>query len=125
MFNFEGEPKLIQVDFDRFTKHKKNIYDTEWKFLNISINYPNAPDHPIDKPQALDEMLALARKLSKGIHFLRTDFYCIGDKLYFGELTFYPGSGIMWFDPEEYNDKLGEMILLYYIKPVLSQKGSI
>ena len=26
VFNFNGEPKLIQVDFDRFKEHKRNLY---------------------------------------------------------------------------------------------------
>ncbi len=112
VFNFNGKAKIIQVDFNRFVKHMKNLYSTQWDFINASINYPSQPEHQIPKPEKLEEMLELAEKLSASISFLRTDFYSIGDKLYFGELTFFPGSGFMSFDPEELGLELGSYIQL-------------
>ena len=52
------------------------------------------------------------KKLSKDIPFLRTDFYSINDKIYFGELTFFPASGFVPFEPEFWDKKLGDMINL-------------
>ena len=57
-------------------------------------------------------MIALSKKLSKGIPFIRVDWYEIKGKLYFGELTFYPASGFEKFEPEEWNYKMGEMLEL-------------
>ena len=54
----------------------------------------------------------LAKVLSKGVPFVRVDFYEINTKIYFGELTFYPGSGYISFEPEEWNKKLGDMLEL-------------
>lgn len=112
IFNFGGEPKLIQVDFNRFVKHTKNIYDTQWKYQNVAINYPTDPNVDIKKPECLDKMLELARELSKGIPFLRTDFYVINGKIYFGELTFSPGSGFMKMTPESFDLEMGSWIPL-------------
>ncbi len=112
VYNFDGKAKLIQVDFNRFSGHMKNLYSTEWKYIEAAINYPSCPEHQIPKPEKLEEMLALAEKLSAGHPYLRTDFYSIEDKLYFGELTFFPGSGFMWFDPEELGLELGSYIKL-------------
>ena len=90
------------MDFSRFTEHKRNIYDTDWKFIKeLKINYPSDPNRYIEKPKNLEMMLQLAEKLSKEIPFLRTDFYVINEKIYFGELTFYHGSGLEKFKPEK------------------------
>lgn len=118
VFNFNGEPRLIQVDYNRFKSHKKNLYKPDWSFMNISINYPNDPNHQIEKPAKLDTMLELSRKLSKGLPFVRTDFYCIDEKIFFGEITFFPGSGFMTFDPEKMNTILGKQINLPQDKTV-------
>ena len=111
-FCFGGKVHYIQVDFDRFKGHKKNIYDRNWKFQNVQINYPNSPDCNIKKPVQLKKMIEFAEKLSKDQPFLRVDFYDIKGKIYFGELTFFPGSGFMTFDPKEWNRKLGDLIEL-------------
>lgn len=62
------------------------------------------------KPEKLDEMVRLAEVLTNGIPFVRVDFYYVEGKIYFGELTFYPGAGFEKFDPEEWDYKLGELI---------------
>ena len=112
VFNFGGEPHIIQVDFDRFKGHKKNLYTTDWDFIEASINFPNEPNRIIERPKALNQMLDLARVLVKDIPFVRTDFYSIDNRLYFGEITFYPGSGYMTFSPEEFDRQLGDLIPL-------------
>lgn len=112
IFNFNGEPVLIQVDFDRFTNHRRNFNTTNWEFVNLEIAYPSDATRKITKPACLDKMLEFARILSKGIPHLRTDFYVINDKIYFGELTFYHGAGNEKFSSIEWEKKLGDLIVL-------------
>ena len=112
VFNFGGEPRLIQVDFDRFKRHKRNLYDTAWNYIEARIQYPNAPQHIIDKPKALEEMLRMAERLSEGLHQVRTDFYLIDDRVYFGEMTFYHGGGYERFEPHSLGLQMGEWIKL-------------
>ena len=90
----------------------RNIYDKEWNFIAMQIGFPNDPNHVIAKPEKLDEMLALARKLSEGIPHVRTDFYSINGKIYFGELTFFHGSGMEAFKPDKWNEEFGSLIPL-------------
>lgn len=111
-FCFDGEPRMIQLDFDRFTQHKKNLYSLEWELLPFSFNYPSHPECIFPKPDGLEKMIALARILSKGIPFVRVDFYNINGKIYFGEMTFFPATGLGKFRPEEWDLKLGSMINL-------------
>lgn len=112
IFNFNGEPYFIEVDFDRFINHHRNIYSVGWKKLEFEIQYCSDPERDIPRPRHLDEMLELCRTLSLGIPFLRTDFYVVNDKLFFGELTLFHGSGMEHFFPEEWNLKLGQLINL-------------
>lgn len=110
VFNFDGKPEMIQVDFGRFKNHKRNLYDTDWQYIKAAAEYPTDPEIKIDRPRQLAQMLRLAGILSKEIPFLRTDFYSIEDKLYFGELTFFHGSGFEKFEPERYEYELGEKL---------------
>jgi hypothetical protein len=105
-------PKLIQVDFGRFSKHKRNIYSTDWEYLEFSSLYPTDPNVKIRRPEKLDSMLNIAKKLSKGMPHVRIDLYLIYDQIYFGELTFYHESGFGKFKPEKWDTILGEWIKL-------------
>lgn len=109
---FNGEPKIIQVDYDRFTNHKRNLYDTEWNYIPVSFLVPTDKKVEIKKPEKLEEMLVLAKKLSKDHPHLRVDFYSIEKNIFFGEMTFYPESGFGKFAPQEFDYKLGQLINL-------------
>ena len=63
-------------------------------------------------PHSLKKMVELAEILSQGKTFLRVDFYEVEGKIYFGELTFYPNSGMGTFTSEEWDQVLGEWIKL-------------
>ncbi len=112
VFCFNGEPKIIQVDFDRFKGHKRNIYDLNWEILPFEILYPSDKNHKINKPKCLEEMVYLAKKLSKNIPHVRVDFYIIKDKIYFWEMTFYHGWWFEDFRPKEWDYKFWEWIKL-------------
>lgn len=111
---FNGVPKLILVCKDRFTKTglTEDFFDVEWNHLDIKRPKQNNSSTPIAKPNELDEILKLSAKLSKNIPFLRTDFYIIEGKVYFSELTFYPASGFEKFEPEKWDEILGEWLVL-------------
>ena len=55
-------------------------------------------------------MIEFAEKLAKNMPFVRIDFYETGGRLYFGEITFFPGGGYEEFSPEKWDYKLGKMI---------------
>lgn len=112
---FNGEPLLAEVFYDRFEQQKRNFYNTNWEKLEMTYRgVPSVRD--IECPQNFEEMLQLARKLSKGWPFLRVDFYSVSGKTYFGELTFYPAAGSAKFAPSEWNLRLGELITLPEVK---------
>lgn len=112
--NFNGVPKVILVCRDRFKDSglTSDFYSDQWEHLDIERPLHQNAVEKIDRPAALDEMLELSRTLSKEIPFVRSDFYTVNNKLYFGELTFYPASGFQCFVPEEWDKKLGDWLIL-------------
>ena len=111
LFCFNGEPKALFVATDRPHDTKFDFFDMEFNHLPFTNGHPNAAKE-IKKPEGLSEMAELAKKLSKGMKQVRIDFYDINGKVYFGEITFFHWSGMVPFDPEEWDYKWGDMIKL-------------
>lgn len=111
-FCFDGVPKFVQVDFDRFKGHKRNIYDMNWNYIDLQIEYPTDPTTIIDKPVNFEKMQEVAGILSKGIPHVRVDLYNVKGQIYFGELTFFHGSGMEHFIPKKWDYNFGELIKL-------------
>ena len=111
---FNGVPKVILVCSERFSDAglHEDFYDVNWKRLDVK-----RPDHPSSdieqpEPKELQKMLLLSEQLSRKYPFMRTDFYEVNGRLYFGEITFYPASGFDRFEPEEWDYKFGEWLSL-------------
>ena len=110
--NFNGEPKFVLVCRDRFknTGLTEDFYSIEWKKMDVKRpGIPNAKAI-LPRPEMLEKMLEFSRILAKDIPFLRTDFYVINQKIYFGELTFFPASGMVKFEPEKWDEEFGKWL---------------
>lgn len=112
--NFNGKPRFILVCRNRFhgSPMIDDFYSTDWKLLNVRRPGHPQSDVPQEPPVNLQEMLDLAEKLSKNIPFLRTDFYVVNGNVYFGELTFFPATGMSKFEPTEWDDVFGSWLEL-------------
>ena len=108
---FGGEPKYVIVDMDRFSNHHRDCYDMNWEKQDLGTDHDQS-DTVQPKPENFEEMVRLAKQLSTGFKHVRVDLYNVSGKNYFGEMTFFPWGGPIWFKPDEWNDKLGEMIKL-------------
>lgn len=106
-FCFNGEVDCLCIDIDRYSNHKRNFYDLKWNHLKINSDKLYS-DINLNKPGNFDEMIDLAKRLSKGFPFVRVDLYNVDGKIYFGEMTFYPWSGYVAFSPDIFDFKLGE-----------------
>lgn len=112
IFTFNGVPRFIQVDFGRFSGHRRNLYTTDWEYMDVMNYYPADPETKIEKPVCLEKMLELSKTLSAGIPHLRTDFYIIDGKIFFGELTFFHGSGMKKYVPRSFEKTMGDWMEL-------------
>ena len=116
-FCFNGSMEFFDIDIDRFIEHRSNYYDRNGNFLPFGKTYC-PPDYTkkIEMPKNLDKMIELAETISHNTVLSRIDFYEIDGQVYFGEITFYPGSGFSPFTDEKWDYKLGDMLYLPNIK---------
>lgn len=112
-FCFNGEPRFMQLNVDRgLPSATQNYYDLDWKLLPFGKSLPHNPKVNAEKPVHFDEMVKYARELCKPFPFVRMDFYEANRRIYFGEFTFFPCSGMPDFIPSVWDDKVGEMLTL-------------
>lgn len=113
-FCFNGDAKALFIATDRQTageETKFDFFDMNFEHLDVRNGHPNAATPPA-KPINFELMKELAEKLSQGIPHVRVDFYEVNGKVYFGELTFFHWSGVVPFEPAEWDTVFGEWIQL-------------
>lgn len=114
IFTFDGVARALFIASERQTSSQEtkfDFYDMDFRHLPFTNGHPNADALPA-KPETFETMRMLAEKLSENIPHLRVDFYEVNGKAYFGELTFSHWSGMMPFNPPEWDKRFGEWIKL-------------
>jgi len=104
-FCFNGKVGFIQHDTGRYVDHQRCLYSPAWERLPVSLKYP-AYDHIAEKPKDFDLMLAIACRLSEKQNFVRVDLYQTDQGVYFGEMTFFPDSGLGTFNPLSFDSDI-------------------
>ncbi len=102
LYVFHGRVEAIQVHVDRETRHRWVLFDRDWQGLSTDADLFDSPP-----PSSLPLMIEGAEVLGSAFDFVRVDFYEVGAVPRFGEMTFYPGSGLDPFDPPELDAVLG------------------
>lgn len=112
IFTFDGIAKALFISSDRQSgQTTADYFDINFKPLDFTWGYPHSKVLP-SKPKSFDQMVKAAECLAKDTVELRVDFYEVNGKAYFGEMTFFDGSGFDEFHPEEWDKKFGDMIKL-------------
>ncbi|QOS39363.1 glycosyl transferase [Treponema rectale] len=114
---FNGIPKYLFLDVGvigsdggHADEYYRNIYDMNFDLQPFRETRRNTP-YLVEKPKNFEKMVEIAAILSKSIPHVRVDLYNVGGKIYFGEITFFHGSGINnKFIPDEYSKKMGDLI---------------
>lgn len=111
---FNGKAKYLQINNDFEGVHYVDFYDIDWNRVQFTYNKFRKSNHVLPKPAQFDEMKKLAEKLSAPFPYVRVDFYNPPNKIIFGELTFFPGSGLLPLIPQEnkYDELLGSQLIL-------------
>ncbi|MHA7864098.1 ATP-grasp fold amidoligase family protein [Flagellimonas marinaquae] len=105
---FNGKLVFTQVDLDRHTDHKRNLYDVEWNQIPCKWIYENGAE--VTQPDNYLKMKELAEIIAQDFTYVRVDFYSIGASIFFGELTFHSDSGFGKFIPDSYDSEFGKML---------------
>jgi TupA-like ATPgrasp len=101
---FGGRVEYIQVHLDREHTHRWILFDRLWQRVS-SLTSDLDPIAPI----SLNAMIDAAEQLGQQFDFVRIDFYEVNSVPLFGEMTFYPGSGLDPFDPVALDKKMGAL----------------
>ena len=110
---FDGVPKMMFTATGRAAGDVRfDFFDMDFNHLDIKQDHAENAGYPIARPASFDLMTEAARKLTAGIPHVRADFYEILGRMYFGELTFFDSGGFGPFEPEEWDERLGNMINL-------------
>jgi len=107
-FNRDGNVCIfIQVDYQRFGEHRRDVFDVSWNRTNIRMGMTENSLTPASRPEKLDEMIRLAELTARQFSYVRVDFYQADGRIYFGELTFTPGAGFCHFIPKSVEEEWG------------------
>lgn len=105
-----GKPMYCIVYTDRVANShdmKRTIYDMDWQLHQELLGRDAVAGPEIVRPISLGRMKEIAISLSSKFPFVRIDFYEIGGKPVFGEMTFTPG---MQEVSTEFSEMLGKLI---------------
>lgn len=110
---YNNKPEILFVCTGRFSPSglKYSAYDLDWNRISVYKGRPSS-DIVVEKPVNLKAMITIASELCQGFPFIRVDLYSVNEKIVFGELTFYPDSGIVPFTPDKYNYFFGDLFIL-------------
>lgn len=112
IFCYDGKPEYVICISDRYSDRCNHlVYDTQWNKIRVASEGARI-NEDAPKPENLQEMLDVAAKLSEDFPYARIDLYSLENRIYFGEITFYPWSGYMEFEPDEFDFILGEKFVL-------------
>ena len=104
----------IEIIFEpmlgRFVGTRAAFYTEAWERLPFENTYPQL-GYEMQQPENFAELCRTARKLASHFRYVRVDLYSLDKRIYFGELTFTPTSGVTPFKPDKWDFFMGEKIL--------------
>ncbi|WP_075352597.1 ATP-grasp fold amidoligase family protein [Algoriphagus marinus] len=111
IYCFHGKARMILFVSDRFEGQKRlytdeNLNPIYGVMMDGSLQLEQIPNFPL-----LDQMKEIAEKLASPFEFVRVDLYSIGTRIFFGEITQYPGSGHSVIDDYDYSLALGNLCI--------------
>lgn len=109
---FNGQPRLVQVCVDRRGDRRLECFDPDWRVLELGLNGPYRAPAPPARPDGLDDVLSVARRLSAGFPYVRVDLYRHGGRTVFGGMTWFPSAGNLPMDDPATDALLGSWLVL-------------
>jgi hypothetical protein len=107
-FCFSGRVEFFKIDFGRFEDHSEKFFDRDLNPLDLFEKGLKQYQSKIILPENCEDMVRVAESLAVNLDFIRVDLYNVSSRIYFGELTCYPGGGIVQWIPRKYDFLLGE-----------------
>ena len=109
---FNGEPRFIMVEQGLLGNNSLRLGFYDLSFKELPFKRPNRKSLStyVVMPSNFHQMIEISKELSKDSPFIRVDLYSIKGRIYFSELTLYPVAGYVWYEPVEWNEKIGNLL---------------
>lgn len=114
-FCFDGEPFCCCVNTQHFESGKEHTFPITYFDMNwdrIAVRSGTHETEDAEKPVHFDQMIEVSKQLSSRFPHVRVDFFDTPEQLYLAEMTFFSGGGMFKYDPESFNEKMGELFHL-------------
>lgn len=114
VYCFNGIAKFLYLSegMEEHTTAKVSYVNLDWTPAEFRRSDYQEFDSLPPKPERLEDIIKLAEVLAKGLNFIRADFYEINNRIYFGEMTFFPGAGFTPFISEMDDLRMGKLLNL-------------
>ncbi len=113
-FCFNGTPRFAYVSqgLENHSTARISYVTLDWEQAAFGRSdfkeFEQLPDRPVN----FRKMLEISQWFARENPFIRVDFYESGKKLYFGEITFFPGGGLTRLTPQGWDEKIGSWLTL-------------
>lgn len=118
LFTYAGHVAFVSVLGGRGERLFARFFDRDWRQLPaFRRDVPGGPPvppvgAPPPRPPQLAALIDAAERLGRPFPFVRVDAYLHDDRVYVGELTFFPASGHTEFFPPAFEYTLAEPLVL-------------
>lgn len=106
---YDGHVECVLICSERSKSLKLDYFNLNWDYLDYSKKEYRS-NETFEKPKNFEKMIEISSELSKGFKFVRVDLYNLDGKIYFGELTFSPMAGLVYYNTPEALEYLGKLI---------------
>lgn len=117
-FCFGGHARYVKVISGRGNGVHQDYYDADWNFCPF-VKDEVTMHGGMPRPDNFAQMLEIASGLSTPFPMARVDLYNIRGKIYFGEITLTPATGLNRTDKPSTLELFGNLTDLDYWKPEL------
>lgn len=106
---FDGKVQYVYTVADRKMgiSAALGIYNADFEKINAYRKDELKHEMILQPPKNYQKMVEMAERLSEGFPHVRVDLYNDDGAIYFGELTFYDGSGYISYEPDSFDLELG------------------
>lgn len=108
---FNGNVHYFWLDQQRFINHKRTVFNRDFSRAGFQVGPFLDGNYKIENKEEIEKLINLANIISSDLVHCRIDLYLKESKPYFGEITFYSGSGFTDIpNPDKYDEVLGNLI---------------
>lgn len=106
---FNGKVEFLTAHFDRFGQHRTKSFDRNFQPYDFRYDFKQWSGN-FSRPENFEKMVEISETLSNDFTFMRIDLYNIEGRIYFGEMTPYPGGVSTKFLPRNRDFYLGSLL---------------